>query len=55
MKKLLPWIVGFGILAVVAVICANIYVSVLEKEDMKDAPAWIEPDTTAVEVPAVND
>jgi hypothetical protein len=54
MKKLRPWVIAIGILAVIAVICANIYDSVLEKEDLKDEPAWVEPDTTAVETP-VND
>jgi hypothetical protein len=55
MRKFRPWIIGLGILAVIAVICANIYDSMLEKEDLKDEPAWVEPDTTAVDTLVVND
>ena len=50
MRKFRPWVIGFGILAIVAVICANIYDSMLEKEDLKDEPAWIELDSIASEL-----
>ncbi|MBR0195344.1 MAG: hypothetical protein IJQ32_03805 [Paludibacteraceae bacterium] len=50
MRKLRPWVIGFGILAVVAVIAANIFDTMLGKEDMKDEPAWVEPDSIAGEL-----
>ena len=50
MRKLRPWVIGFGIIAVVAVIAANIYDTMLEKEEMKDEPAWVEPDSIAGEL-----
>ena len=50
MRKFRPWVIGFGILAVVAVIAANIFDTMLEKEDMKDEPAWVEPDSIAGEL-----
>ena len=42
MKRLLPWLVGFGLLAVVAVIAANIYDTVVYNAE-EDEPAWVEP------------
>ena len=42
MKRLLPWLVGFGLLAVVAVIAANIYDTVIYNAE-EDEPAWVEP------------
>lgn len=50
MRKFRPWVITIGILAVVAVIGANIYDSVLEKEDLKEEPAWIEPDSVAADL-----
>lgn len=55
MKKILPWIVGFGILAIVLLIGANIYDSIAEQEALKEEPAWIEPDSTVVLGTAVDD
>ena len=50
MRKFRPWVIGFGIIAVVAVIGANIYDTVLEQEDLKEEPAWVEPDSIAGEL-----
>ena len=50
MRKFRPWVIGFGILAVVTVIAANIFDTMLGKEDMKDEPAWVEPDSIAGEL-----
>lgn len=50
MRKFRPWVISFGIIVLAAVICANIYDSILEKEDQKEEPAWVEPDSIAVEL-----
>jgi len=50
MRKFRPWVIGIGIIAVVAVIGANIYDTVLEQEDLKEEPAWVEPDSIAGEL-----
>ena len=50
MRKFRPWVIGFGIIAIVAVIGANIYDTVLEQEDLKEEPAWVEPDSIAGEL-----
>jgi len=50
MRKFRPWVISFGIIVLVAVICANIYDSILEKEDLKEEPAWVEPDSIAGEL-----
>ena len=53
-KKLTPWIVGLGLLAVIAVICANVYDHMRENEDMQEEPAWIAQDSVPV-VEVAND
>ena len=50
MRKFRPWVIGFGIIAIVAVIGANIYDTMLEQEDLKEEPAWVEPDSIAGEL-----
>ena len=50
MRKFRPWVIGIGIIAVAAVIGANIDDTVLEQEDLKEEPAWVEPDSIAGEL-----
>ena len=50
MRKFRPWVIGLGIIALVAVIGANIHDSILEQEDLKEEPAWVEPDSIAGEL-----
>ena len=40
MKRLLPWLVGFGIAAVIAVIAANVYDTMIYDAD-EDEPSWV--------------
>ena len=45
MKKILPWLVGLGIVAIVVLVCANIYDGMVEMEDAGSEPAWGQQDS----------
>lgn len=45
MKKILPWLVGLGIVAIVVLVCANIYDGMVEMEDAGSEPAWVQQDS----------